>query len=118
MVDLKRYGFDGDYQAIYDMVDRYGRKELYPLSEEMDREDWFPIEEYRKMASLGILGVTVPEKFGGAGMDEIAQCLVAEAMSKWNSSMGANYIASDNLCINNILRNGNDPIREKYLPKY
>lgn len=118
MVDLVRYGFDSDTQAMYDMVDRYSRDVLYPLSGKMDHEDWFPIDEYRKMGALGILGVTVPEQWGGAGLDEIAQCMIAEAMSYWNSSMAANYLASDNLCINNMLRNGNDFIREKYLPKF
>ncbi len=118
MVDLTRYGFNEDYQALYDTVERYSREKLYPLSEKMDRDDWFPEEAYRKLAELGILGVTVPEKYGGAGMDEIAQCLISEAISKWNSSMAANYLASDNLCINNIYRNGNDHIREKYLPRF
>ena len=118
MTDLKKYGFDENHQAIYDMVDRYSREVLHPLSGKMDRDDWFPQDEYRKMAELGILGVTVPEKWGGAGLDEVAQGFIAEAMSKWNSSMAANYLASDNLCVNNILRNGNDFQREKYLPGF
>lgn len=118
MTDLSKYGFDEDYQAVYDMTERYSREVLYPLSGKMDQDDWFPLDEYLKMGELGILGVTVPEKWGGAGMDEIAQSFIVQAMSRWNSSMAANYLASDNLCVNNILRNGNDLIRDKYLPGF
>ncbi len=118
MTDLTKYGFSGEHQQLFDMVDRYSREVLHPLSYKMDSEDWFPIDEFRKMSELGIMGVTVPEKWGGAGMDEIAQALAGQAMSRWNSSMSLSYLSSDNLCINNILRNGNDHIREKYLPGF
>ena len=93
MVDVTRYGFEGDYQQLYDMVDRYSRERLYPLAERMDRDDWFPEEEVRKLAKIGLLGVTVPEKFGGAGMDTISQCFITEAMSKWNSSLCAKFFS-------------------------
>lgn len=118
MVDVTRYGFDSHYQQLYDMVDRYSRDVLYPLSERMDRDDWFPEEEIRKLSKIGLLGITVPEKYGGAGMDSIAQCFISEAMSKWNNAISASHLASDNLCVNNILRHGSDYILDKYLPGF
>ncbi len=116
MVDLASFGFNETAQSVYDMVDRYGRENLFELCEKMDKEDWFPEEEFRKLARLGILGATVPEEYGGAGMSVFGQAFAAEALSKWNSSLAASYIASDNLCTNNILRNGNETVRKKYLP--
>jgi isovaleryl-CoA dehydrogenase len=118
MTDLTRYGFTNEHQQLYDTVERYSREVLYPLCDKMDRDEWFPETEFRKLAELGLLGVTVPEKFGGAGMDEVAQAFVVEAMTRWNSSMAGSYAASDNLCVNNIYRNANDFIREKYLPGF
>jgi isovaleryl-CoA dehydrogenase len=118
MVDLIKHGFDETCQQVYDMVDRYSREKLYDLSDRMDKDDWFPEKQYRAMAEIGILGITVPEQYGGAGMSMYAQAFASEAMAKWNSSMAANYLASDNLCINNILRNAGEHIKEKYLPRF
>jgi isovaleryl-CoA dehydrogenase len=118
MLDLTRYGFTSEHQQLYDTVERFSREVLYPLSEKMDRDEWFPEQEFRKFADLGLLGVTVPEQYGGAGMDEISQAFICEAMTRWNSSMAGSYAASDNLCVNNIYRNANEHIREKYLPGF
>jgi isovaleryl-CoA dehydrogenase len=57
--NLQQYGFDSDYQAIYDMTFRYAREELYGLSERMDNEDWFPEVEFRAMHEPGLLGTTI-----------------------------------------------------------
>jgi isovaleryl-CoA dehydrogenase len=118
MLDLTRYGFTSEHQQLYDTVERFSREVLYPLSEKMDRDEWFPEQEFRKFADLGLLGVTVPEQYGGAGMDEISQAIICEAMTRWNSAMAGSYAASDNLCVNNIYRNANEYIREKYLPGF
>ncbi|MEO1169501.1 MAG: acyl-CoA dehydrogenase family protein [Pseudomonadota bacterium] len=116
MSDVCRYGFDPEYQQLFDMVDRYSRENLHELSARMDDEDWFPKDEYRKLGSLGILGITLPPEFGGAGMDEAAQAMVAHALAKWNPSISLSYLASDNLCANNLNRHGSAALREKYLP--
>lgn len=116
MFDITRYGFDDEYQQFFDTVDRYCKDNLHPLCGRMDDDDWFPREEYNKLAQLGILGATLPEQYGGAGMDEVAQGLVAHAMAKWNPSMSLNYMASDNLYAHNLLRNGSEELKERYLP--
>lgn len=117
MIDVTKYGFNSEIQQVYDMVYRYSREELYPLSEKMDRDDWFPEQAFRNLADVGLLGITVPENYGGPGMDLYAQAFACEAMSIWNHTMAGNYLASDNLCVNNILRNANEELKQKYLPR-
>lgn len=118
MSDIRRYGFDSEYQQLFDAVDRYARENLHPLSARMDDDDCFPRDEYSKLASLGVLGITLPTQWGGAGMDEAAQAMVAHALAKWNPSISLSYLASDNLCANNIARHCSDRLREKYLPGF
>jgi isovaleryl-CoA dehydrogenase len=118
MVDLARYGFDATYQQVYDVVDRHGRATLHALGERMDREDWFPEEAFRGLAKLGILGATLPERYGGAGLSVVGQAVAAEALSKWNPALASSYLSSDNLCANNILRNASEALKSKYLPRF
>ena len=68
------------------------------------------------MGSLGFLGITVPEKYGGVGMGLLEIGLILQAFSRWNHAIGLSWVAHDNLCLNNIYRNGSEAIREKYLP--
>jgi len=117
MIDLIKYGFSSEDQQVYDMVYKYSRDELYPLSEKMDKDDWFPEQAFRNMADVGLLGLTVPEQYGGPGLSLYAQAFACEAMSVWNHTMAGNYLASDNLCVNNILRNANEHLKQKYLPR-
>ena len=116
--NLESHGFSEDYQAVYDAAYRYGREELYPLCEKMDNEDWFPEEAYRAMAEHGLLGSTIDPNYGGAGLDVLAQCFISEATSYWNHSMSACLLASENLCINNLVRNANEDQKREYLPKF
>ena len=116
--DLQSFGFDQDYQAVYDLAYRYARDELYELSEKMDTEDWFPENEFRAIAEQGLLGVTVPEEYGGAGLDVLAQCFISEAVAYWNHSISAGMLASDNLCADNIVRNANEDQKRTYLPGF
>jgi len=116
--DLAQYGFDTDYQAIYDMSFRYAREELYALCERMDTEDWFPEDEYRAMHEHGLLGTTIAPEYGGPGLDILAQCLICEALSYWNHSVSASFLASDNLCINNLTHNANESQKQQYFPGF
>ncbi|WP_417449970.1 acyl-CoA dehydrogenase family protein [Kordiimonas sp.] len=116
--NLAQFGFTEDHQALYDSAWRYGEKEMHPLLARMDDDDWFPDAEYRAMADAGMLGTTVPEEFGGAGLDFISQALVAEAFSYWNHCLAASWGSSENLCVNNIVRNANEVQKAKYLPRF
>ncbi|WP_371422455.1 acyl-CoA dehydrogenase family protein [Tardiphaga sp.] len=110
------FALDEEKQAILDQADRYGRNELYPLAERMDREEWWPSEAFRKIGDSGFFGATIPEEFGGAGMDLTSAGLVLQGFARWNHALALSWVAHDNLCANNIYRNGNDQQRRKYLP--
>ena len=116
--NLASFGFAEEYQAVYDMAYRYGRDELYNLSPRMDKEDWFPDAQFRALAQQGLLGATIPDEFGGAGLDVLAQCFICEAVSYWNHGLAASILASDNLCVHNLVRNANDEQQRKYLPRF
>lgn len=116
--NLAAFGFADDYQAAYDAAYRYAERELYPLCKRMDDEDWFPEEAFRKLAGQGLLGVTVPAAYGGAEMDVLTQCLIAEAVAYWNHTLSAGMLASDNLCLHNLVRNANEDQKRRYLPGF
>lgn len=110
------FDLDGDQQMILDNADRFARNELYALSEKMDKEEWWPEEAFPKIGDNGLFGITIPEEFGGAGLDLVAAGLVLQGMARWNHAMALAWVAHDNLCANNIYRNGSDAQRRKYLP--
>ena len=116
--NLITFGFDSEHQAAYDMAYRYASEELYPLCEKMDNDEWFPEEHYRAMSKEGLLGITVPSEYGGSGLNVLFQCFVCEAISYWNHTLAASFLASDNLCLDNLVRNANDLQKHQYCPKF
>jgi isovaleryl-CoA dehydrogenase len=118
MPNLASFGFDQDYQAVYDLAYRYGRDELYDLAPRMDKDDWFPDEQFRALATQGLLGATIPTEYGGAGLDVLAQCFICEAIAYWNHALSASILASDNLCVHNLVRNANADQKRQYLPRF
>ena len=118
MIKLSSYGFADEYQQVFDTVYRFSREELHPLNDRMDRDDWFPEERFRSLAEIGLLGLTVPEKFGGQGLDFLAQCVAAEAMAYWSHSFCAAWLSSENICVHNIVRNGNTEQKRNYLSRF
>lgn len=116
--DLQQHGFDADYQAVYDMAYRYAREELHELCLRMDQEDWFPEAEYRALGEQGLLGTSVPAEYGGAGLDVLAQCFICEAIAYWNHSLAASLLASENLCVHNLVRNANEDQKRTWLPRF
>ena len=114
--DLQKYGFSEEQQQVYDMVYRYARDELYPLCERMDREDWFPEEQFRGLHEVGLLGTSIPEEYGGQGLGFLEQCFIAEAMSYWNPTFGAGWLGTDSICAHNIVRNADEALKQEILP--
>jgi isovaleryl-CoA dehydrogenase len=110
------FGLDEEQQAILDQADRFARKELYPLCERMDRDEWWPEAAFPKIGDNGFFGVTIPEEYGGSGQDLLTAGLVLQGFARWNHAMALSWVAHDNLCANNIYRNGNEQQRRKYLP--
>ncbi|UYM17759.1 acyl-CoA dehydrogenase family protein [Endozoicomonas euniceicola] len=106
-----------DQQNLMDYADRFAREQLYPLCEKMDNEEWWPQDTFKEMGKLGLLGVTVPEQYGGAGLSILEAGLILQAISRWNHAFALSWVAHDNLCVNSLYNNGNEMIRQKYLPK-
>ena len=111
-----QFGLNEEQEAILEAADKFGKKELYPLAEKMDNEEWWPEGVFKKMADAGLLGLTIDPKYGGAGMSYLQAGLVCQAFGRWNHAIALSWVAHDNLCLDNIYRNGSDYIKEKYLP--
>lgn len=120
MADLQairaNYSLTSEQRQIVDHVDRVSREVLHPLQARMDAEDWWPDDLFKQMGELGLLGITAPEEMGGSGQNEFTQALVSEVISKWNPAVGLSHGAHDNLCLNNLLRNGSEEQVKKYVP--
>jgi len=106
-----------DIDALRDAVRAFAAAEIAPRAAEIDRSDRFPMDLWKKMGDLGVLGITVAEEYGGAGMGYLAHMVAMEEISRASASIGLSYGAHSNLCVNQIKRNGNEAQKKKYLPK-
>jgi isovaleryl-CoA dehydrogenase len=106
-----------DVDALRETVRDFAQAEIAPRAAEIDRTDQFPMELWRKLGDLGVLGITVAEEYGGADMGYLAHIVAMEEISRASASIGLSYGAHSNLCVNQIKRNGNAAQKAKYLPK-
>jgi isovaleryl-CoA dehydrogenase len=103
--------------ALRDTVRSFTADEVAPIAAELDKTDRFPRELWPRMGDLGLLGITVEEEYGGAGMGYLEQAIAIEEISRGSAAVGLSYGAHSNLCVNQLRRNGNDAQKRKYLPK-
>lgn len=111
------FGLPDELQALRAAVRDFALQEIAPLADELDRTDQFPMHLWRKMGEMGLLGVTAAAQYGGAEMGYWAHMIVMEEVSRASASVGLSYGAHSNLCVNQIMRNGNDAQRDRYLPR-
>ena len=102
---------------LRDTVMSFSAEEIAPLAAEIDRTDVFPRQLWPKMGALGLLGLTVEEDYGGAGMGYLEHCVAMEEVSRASASIGLSYGAHSNLCVNQIRRSGTEEQKRRYLPK-
>ncbi len=106
-----------EQQEVLDHSDRFAEKEFWPLQNRMDDEEWWPPQTMPALARMGFLGVTVPPELGGAGSDFFTSGLITQGLARWNPAIALSYAAHENLCLNNIARNGSEEIRKRFLPR-
>ncbi len=103
--------------AIIRMVSEFCQKKISPIGSKIDNDDFDPTDIFKEMGKLGILGITIPEEFEGAGLDYLTQGMILEEISYYSASIGLSYGAHSNLVMDNLFRNGNAEQREKFLIK-
>jgi len=112
-----QFALSWEQREIYEHASRFAREKLHPLQERMDADEQWPEGVLPMCAELGFLGMTAPEKWGGADMELFDSMLVAQAFAKWNPAFALSWGTHENLCLNNILRNASEAQHEKYLPR-
>lgn len=116
MFNAMNFDLGEDVNALREMVHSWAQSRVKPMAEAVDRGNLFPHELWAEMGELGLLGVTVSEEYGGAGMGYLAHVIVTEELARASASVSLSYGAHSNLCVNQLKLNGNDAQKRKYLP--
>lgn len=111
-----KFDLGEDVNALREMVHRWAQDRVKPLAADIDKSNKFPSALWEEMGALGLLGITVPEKLGGAGMGYLAHVVVVEEIARASASVSLSYGAHSNLCVNQIKLNGTDEQKKRYLP--
>ncbi len=112
-----RFDLGEDIAALRETVHAWAQERVKPMAAAIDRDNVFPAHLWPEMGDLGLLGVTVEERWGGAGLGYLAHCVVVEELARASASVSLSYGAHSNLCVNQIRLNGTDAQRDRYLPK-
>ncbi len=112
-----KFDLGEEVEALRDMVHRFAQERIRPIAAEIDAKNDFPADLWRALGALGLLGVTVPEEYGGAGMSYLAHVVAVEEIARASASVALSYGAHSNLCVNQIRRNGTHEQKLRYLPR-
>ena len=113
---VMQFDLGEDVNALREMVHRWAQDRVKPMAAEIDSKNEFPNALWPEMGELGLLGITVPEEYGGAGMGYLAHVVAVEELARASASVSLSYGAHSNLCVNQIKLNGSDEQKQKYLP--
>jgi isovaleryl-CoA dehydrogenase len=111
------FGLGDDLDALRHSVHSFAQDRIAPRAETIDRSNVFPRDLWPEMGKLGLLGITVEEELGGAGLGYLAHCVAMEEVSRASAAVGLSYGAHSNLCVNQIRRTGTEAQKRRYLPK-
>ncbi len=110
------FGFDETHRLLSEQVTQFARREIAPRAAQIDLDNEFPQRLWQTMGNLGLLGVTAPAEYGGAGLGYLAQTLIMEGLSRASGSVALSYGAHANLCVNQLVRNASTEQKQQYLP--
>ncbi|MGA8615930.1 MAG: isovaleryl-CoA dehydrogenase [Xanthobacteraceae bacterium] len=111
------FGLGSEIDMLRDTVRGFSQNKIAPLADEIDRSNSFPRALWPQLGELGLLGITVEEELGGAGLGYLAHCVAMEEISRASAAIGLSYGAHSNLCVNQIRRTGSAEQKKRYLPK-
>jgi isovaleryl-CoA dehydrogenase len=111
------FGLGPDIDALRDSIENFARDRIAPRADEIDRTNVFPRDLWPELGQMGLLGITVEEEYGGAGLGYLEHCVALEEVSRASGSVGLSYGAHSNLCVNQIRRTGTEAQKRHYLPK-
>jgi isovaleryl-CoA dehydrogenase len=111
------FGLGDDIDQLRDLVSRFSDERIAPRADEIDRSNQFPRDLWPELGAVGLLGITVEEEWGGAGLGYVAHCVAMEEVSRGSASVGLSYGAHSNLCVNQIRRNGTVEQKRRFLPQ-
>ena len=111
-----KFDLGEDVNSLRDVIHRWAQERVKPLAARTDKDNEFPAELWQEMGELGLLGITVPDQYGGAGMGYLAHSIAVEEIARASASVSLSYGAHSNLCVSQINLNGTHHQKEKYLP--